>query len=157
MSSANNNAESRAYFDVPAAKSQFADQKKIADKINQDSSANNVLPKPDLNKLQPNTHNNLLNEPTSEADDWKPIPFQAGEDPDPEIRHRRDTIREMMQHAWNGYVNYAWGHNELNPISATGHSAGIFGNTKIGLLVVCLIGCAQSNRQLPSFVMQVRA
>ena len=141
MSSANN-AENRAYFDVPAAKSQFADQKKIADKINQDLSANNVLPKPDLSKLQPNTHNNLPNEPTSETGDWKPIPFQSGEDPDPEIRERRDTIREMMQHAWKNYVDYAWGANELNPISRKGHSAGIFGNTKIGLLPLwCIQNC----------------
>ena len=132
-----NNQENRAHFDVPAAKSQFADQKKIADKINQDSSANNVLPKPDLNKLQPNTHNNnLLNEPTSETGDWKPPPFQSGEDPDPEIRHRRDVVRGMMQHAWSNYVKYAWGENELNPISRTGHSAGIFGNTKIGASII---------------------
>lgn len=121
---------------MPAAKSQFADQKKIADKINQDSSANNVLPKPNLNKLQSNTHNNhQLNEPNSETGDWKPMPFYAGEDPDPEIRSRRDTIREMMQHAWKNYVKFAWGENELNPISRTGHSAGIFGNTKIGSLI----------------------
>lgn len=126
---------------MPAAKSQFADQKKIADKINQDSSANNVLPKPDLNKLQSNTHNNnQLNEPTSEAGDWKPMPFHFGDDPDAETRHRRDTVREMMQHAWRNYVRFAWGENELNPISRKGHSAGIFGNTKIGLFIVMFLG-----------------
>ncbi|KAI9342840.1 glycoside hydrolase [Obelidium mucronatum] len=27
----------------------------------------------------------------------------------------------MMQHAWGGYVKYAWGHDDLNPVSKTPH------------------------------------
>lgn len=30
----------------------------------------------------------------------------------------------MTLHAWNGYKKYAWGHNELKPLSNRGHSAG---------------------------------
>lgn len=105
-------------------RSQFIDQKKIADKINNDLIANNVLPKPDL-KLQTRNDGN-----------WSPIPFSSGEDPDPEIRHRRDVVREMMQHAWSNYVKYAWGENELNPNTRTGHSAGIFGNSKFGASII---------------------
>ena len=33
----------------------------------------------------------------------------------------------MTLHAWNGYKTFAWGKNELKPISKRGHSAGIFG------------------------------
>ena len=33
----------------------------------------------------------------------------------------------MTLHAWNGYKKYAWGSNELKPLSKVGHSAGIFG------------------------------
>jgi mannosyl-oligosaccharide alpha-1,2-mannosidase len=42
----------------------------------------------------------------------------------------------MMKHAWNGYVNYAWGSNELRPISKTGHSASIFGAGSMGATVI---------------------
>ncbi|KAJ3263420.1 Mannosyl-oligosaccharide 1,2-alpha-mannosidase IA [Chytriomyces hyalinus] len=30
-------------------------------------------------------------------------------------------VKEMMEHAWSGYVNYAWGHDDLQPISKTGY------------------------------------
>lgn len=33
----------------------------------------------------------------------------------------------MTLHAWNGYKLYAWGKNELKPLSKRGHQAGIFG------------------------------
>lgn len=43
----------------------------------------------------------------------------------------------MARHAWQGYVDYAWGENELKPISKRGHSASIFGkNTRLGATIV---------------------
>ena len=42
----------------------------------------------------------------------------------------------MMKHAWDSYVKYAWGSNELKPISRKGHSASIFGNTALGATIV---------------------
>lgn len=42
----------------------------------------------------------------------------------------------MMEHAWTGYVNYAWGANELRPISKSGHSASIFGASSMGATIV---------------------
>ena len=42
----------------------------------------------------------------------------------------------MMKHAWSGYVKYAWGANELKPISAKGHSASIFGSRHLGATIV---------------------
>ena len=44
---------------------------------------------------------------------------------------------QMARHAWQGYVDYAWGENELKPISKRGHSASIFGkNTRLGATIV---------------------
>lgn len=51
-------------------------------------------------------------------------------------RERREKVREMMRHAWDNYERYAWGHNELRPISKQGHSAGIFGKTAMGATIV---------------------
>lgn len=42
----------------------------------------------------------------------------------------------MMQHAWTGYANHAWGSNELRPISKSGHSASIFGASSSGATIV---------------------
>ena len=32
---------------------------------------------------------------------------------------RRNIIKEAFLHSWNAYKKYAWGHDELNPISKT--------------------------------------
>lgn len=42
----------------------------------------------------------------------------------------------MMKHSWDSYVKYAWGQNELKPISRKGHSASIFGSTAFGATIV---------------------
>ncbi len=42
----------------------------------------------------------------------------------------------MMKHAWDGYVKYAWGKNEVKPISKRGHSASIFGSSAMGATIV---------------------
>ena len=52
------------------------------------------------------------------------ITIHTGEDSDALIKERRDAIREMTKHAWSNYVKYAWGENELNPITKSGYSSG---------------------------------
>jgi mannosyl-oligosaccharide alpha-1,2-mannosidase len=42
----------------------------------------------------------------------------------------------MMKHAWDNYVSYAWGKNELRPVSKRGHSASIFGSSSMGATIV---------------------
>lgn len=42
----------------------------------------------------------------------------------------------MMKHAWDGYARYAWGKNEVKPISKRGHSASIFGSASMGATIV---------------------
>ena len=42
----------------------------------------------------------------------------------------------MMKTAWDGYEKYAFGQNELKPISKSGHSAGIFGGSAMGASII---------------------
>jgi len=42
----------------------------------------------------------------------------------------------MMKFAWDGYVAHAWGQNELNPITKSGHSGSIFGSAHLGATIV---------------------
>lgn len=42
----------------------------------------------------------------------------------------------MMKHAWDNYEKYAWGANELRPISKRGHSASIFGSLSLGATII---------------------
>jgi len=42
----------------------------------------------------------------------------------------------MMKDAWDSYRRFAWGENELKPVSRRGHSASIFGSAKIGATIV---------------------
>lgn len=34
---------------------------------------------------------------------------------------------QMMQFAWDNYKRFAWGSNELRPVSKQGHSSNLFG------------------------------
>jgi len=45
-------------------------------------------------------------------------------------------LTQMMKHGWDNYVRYAWGKNELRPISKRGHSASIFGASNMGATIV---------------------
>ena len=41
-----------------------------------------------------------------------------------------------MKFAWDMYSTYAWGQNELKPISRRGHSASIFGTSNLGATII---------------------
>eukprot|EP00117_Sycon_ciliatum_P044095 scpid39647/ scgid31854/ Mannosyl-oligosaccharide 1,2-alpha-mannosidase IB; Mannosidase alpha class 1A member 2; Processing alpha-1,2-mannosidase IB len=51
-------------------------------------------------------------------------------------QYRRLFVKKMAQHAWRGYEKYAWGENELKPLSQRGHSASVFGATHMGATIV---------------------
>uniref|UniRef100_A0A671MNJ6 alpha-1,2-Mannosidase n=1 Tax=Sinocyclocheilus anshuiensis TaxID=1608454 RepID=A0A671MNJ6_9TELE len=53
---------------------------------------------------------------------------------------RRDSCRlqGMMQFSWDNYKRYAWGSNELRPISKQGHSSNLFGSLKGATIVDAL-------------------
>jgi mannosyl-oligosaccharide alpha-1,2-mannosidase len=43
----------------------------------------------------------------------------------------------MTLFAWHSYKKYAWGKNELRPVSKTSHNPGIFGSAQdLGLTIV---------------------
>ncbi|XP_037541879.1 mannosyl-oligosaccharide 1,2-alpha-mannosidase IA [Nematolebias whitei] len=66
-------------------------------------------------------------------------PGATGHDPvDPETKERRAKIKQMMKHAWDGYRRYAWGSNELRPVSKQGHSSNLFGSIKGATIVDAL-------------------
>ena len=66
----------------------------------------------------------------------RPVVIQGGEDVDPEVRIKRDHVKLMMKHAWDGYVKYSWGANELRPISRKPHINSIYGSAKLGATIV---------------------
>ncbi|CAD6198877.1 unnamed protein product, partial [Caenorhabditis auriculariae] len=49
---------------------------------------------------------------------------------------RRQKIKKMMLHAWNGYKNYSWGFAEVSPVSKTPHWAELFGGDKMPVTIV---------------------
>uniref|UniRef100_W5LF81 alpha-1,2-Mannosidase n=1 Tax=Astyanax mexicanus TaxID=7994 RepID=W5LF81_ASTMX len=66
-------------------------------------------------------------------------PGATGHEPsDPETRERRAKVKEMMQFAWGNYKRYAWGSNELRPVSKQGHSSNLFGSLKGATIVDAL-------------------
>ncbi|KAM8952961.1 mannosyl-oligosaccharide 1,2-alpha-mannosidase IA [Pelodytes ibericus] len=60
----------------------------------------------------------------------------TGKDPeDPDIKQKRDKIKEMMKFSWDNYKRYAWGLNELKPVQKQGHSSNLFGNIQGATIV----------------------
>lgn len=45
-------------------------------------------------------------------------------------------ILQMMKHAWEYYKLYAWGKNELRPISKRPHTGSIFGTSDLGATII---------------------
>lgn len=96
-----------------------------------------VLPRPlSLNTVYKNVHSPIRKDYGSE----QPLVLPSGEPSDEETKLRRDKIREMMDFAWSNYVKYAWGENELKPISKKPHQNSIFGKGKLGRLFTYVMG-----------------
>ncbi|CAE7444449.1 MNS1 [Symbiodinium necroappetens] len=55
----------------------------------------------------------------------------AGPD-DAKWQRKADQVREAFQHAWRSYEKYAWGQDELQPLSAAGRNS--FGGTGLTIL-----------------------
>ncbi|KAI5637431.1 glycosyl hydrolase family 47 domain-containing protein [Phthorimaea operculella] len=49
---------------------------------------------------------------------------------------KRLKVVEMMKHAWNNYKLYAWGKNELKPMSKRPHLSSVFGGGELGATIV---------------------
>ncbi|KAG8589514.1 hypothetical protein GDO81_006423 [Engystomops pustulosus] len=57
---------------------------------------------------------------------------------DSEIWEKRNKIKEMMKFAWESYKRYAWGENELRPVTKDGHFGSLFGGLKGATIVDAL-------------------
>nr|CAH8873208.1 unnamed protein product [Trichobilharzia regenti] len=61
---------------------------------------------------------------------------QGGNPSNITVSKMRDKVREMMKFAWDGYAAYAWGSNELKPISKSGHLPSVLGNIPLGASLI---------------------
>uniref|UniRef100_A0A8C9W858 alpha-1,2-Mannosidase n=1 Tax=Scleropages formosus TaxID=113540 RepID=A0A8C9W858_SCLFO len=59
-----------------------------------------------------------------------PLGSDGGQPSDPQARERRDKVKEMMKFAWENYRRYAWGKNELRPLTRNGHIGNMFGGLR---------------------------
>lgn len=129
---------------LPPIEKSRQDEQRLRQKIDEyfNFSQQAVIPRPILNSASSSIDSlklyapgaggaRTLNSSTS-SEDRQPVVLPDGKDPDPEMQTRRDTIKKMMIEAWDNYKQYAWGHNELKPLSRKGHSASIFGSAKLG-------------------------
>ena len=66
----------------------------------------------------------------------KPYNFSLGTPSDSNVFAKRNVVREMMKLAWKNYHEYAWGANELRPLTRKRHSANIFGNADTGATII---------------------
>jgi len=123
----------------------------LEEKLESVNNQQKVLPRPSIIPLKsitatennhaiPNVHQEIASEnaqqiPESIVPAKLPV-IQGGEDSNTDIRAKRNTVRKMMKHAWDNYAAYAWGKNELQPISHKGHSSSIFGSGKFGATIV---------------------
>ncbi|TFK13460.1 calcium-binding protein 8 [Platysternon megacephalum] len=57
---------------------------------------------------------------------------------EPETRARRLKIKEMMKFAWDNYKRYAFGKNELRPLTKNGHIGNMFGGLRGATIVDAL-------------------
>merc|ERR1719342_659340 len=89
----------------------------------------------DNNFAKPANKQNIPSKDAESGDQGVPK-IQGGEDPDEIAKQRREHVKGMMKHAWDNYVTYAWGRNELRPVSKRGHSASVFGSSPMGATVV---------------------
>uniref|UniRef100_A0A834VBH7 alpha-1,2-Mannosidase n=1 Tax=Sarcoptes scabiei TaxID=52283 RepID=A0A834VBH7_SARSC len=130
---------------LPPPRSRFEDEVRLREKIQQhfNLSQEAVIPKPNIQneKRQSSDSHSALIDKSSDFSirrlkNWTLMIMPDGEDSDSEIQKRREKVREMMIVAWDSYRKYAWGENELKPISKKGHSPGIFGNTKLGATII---------------------
>lgn len=126
------NSENQAV--LPRPRGRYDDELRLKAKIQEhfNLSQEAVIPRPNLipavKSLESSSVSVLASMPSLNVSH-----LPDGADPDPEVRKKRDFVKNMMIISWDNYKKYAWGDNELKPISKRGHSAGIFGTSKLGM------------------------
>ncbi|MBN3297715.1 MA1C1 mannosidase, partial [Amia calva] len=64
-----------------------------------------------------------------------PLGTDRGKPSDVQTQQQRDKVREMMKFAWDNYKQYAWGKNELRPLTRNGHIGNMFGGLRGATIV----------------------
>ncbi|XP_049586520.1 mannosyl-oligosaccharide 1,2-alpha-mannosidase IA isoform X2 [Syngnathus scovelli] len=59
-----------------------------------------------------------------------PLGRDGGKPGDTKTDKRREKVKEMMKFAWDNYKQYAWGKNELRPLTKNGHIGNMFGGLR---------------------------
>ncbi|KAJ7985303.1 hypothetical protein DPEC_G00350680 [Dallia pectoralis] len=59
-----------------------------------------------------------------------PLGSDHGKQSVPQTLYRREKIKEMMKFAWDNYKSFAWGKNELRPLTRNGHIGNMFGGLR---------------------------
>uniref|UniRef100_A0A8C5G8J5 alpha-1,2-Mannosidase n=1 Tax=Gouania willdenowi TaxID=441366 RepID=A0A8C5G8J5_GOUWI len=59
-----------------------------------------------------------------------PLGSDSGKAADPKTNERREKVKEMMKFSWDNYKRYAWGKNELRPLTKNGHIGNMFGGLR---------------------------
>ncbi|XP_029306716.1 LOW QUALITY PROTEIN: mannosyl-oligosaccharide 1,2-alpha-mannosidase IA [Cottoperca gobio] len=59
-----------------------------------------------------------------------PLGRDNGKPSDPQTNERREKVKEMMKFSWDNYKLYAWGKNELRPLTKNGHIGNMFGGLR---------------------------
>ncbi|XP_029959688.1 mannosyl-oligosaccharide 1,2-alpha-mannosidase IA isoform X1 [Salarias fasciatus] len=59
-----------------------------------------------------------------------PLGRDGGKPSDPQTHERREKVKEMMKFAWDNYKHFAWGKNELRPLTRNGHIGNMFGGLR---------------------------
>ncbi|XP_074509162.1 mannosyl-oligosaccharide 1,2-alpha-mannosidase IA isoform X2 [Sebastes fasciatus] len=59
-----------------------------------------------------------------------PLGRDNGKPSDPQTDERREKVKEMMKFSWDNYKRYAWGKNELRPLTRNGHIGNMFGGLR---------------------------
>ncbi|XP_037978028.2 mannosyl-oligosaccharide alpha-1,2-mannosidase IA [Plutella xylostella] len=77
----------------------------------------------------------IAQEPKAERLD-KYVAVALSPSADPDDKMKLETVKSMMKHAWNNYKLYAWGKNELKPLSKRAHLASVFGAGDLGATIV---------------------
>ncbi|XP_023034919.1 mannosyl-oligosaccharide alpha-1,2-mannosidase IA isoform X1 [Drosophila willistoni] len=126
------------------------DDQQIGDSVLDDTNhvAIPVLAAPVSNGDSPlvSTHNNNNNNSplasSSSSQSQLQLPMggggnaEAADTLDVTLDEKRQKVKEMMKHAWHNYKLYAWGKNELRPLSQRPHSGSIFGSYDLGATIV---------------------
>jgi len=71
---------------------------------------------------------------------YEPYDWNRGTPTQADVVEKRNKVKSMMEHAWDGYSKKAWGASEVNPITGEAKNSELFGNSNTGLTIIDGLG-----------------